>query len=63
VRPKIRNRKIMAVDISLYLTLSKFRKLWEATWGEPISEIEMTKIFGEFGKLDIKTVKEMRKHV
>jgi hypothetical protein len=50
----------MEVDISLVITLSKFRKMWELTFGEPISEIEMTKIFGEFGKLDMNTIKKWR---
>jgi hypothetical protein len=59
-RQKIRNRKIMAVDVALYVKLSQFRKLWEATLGEPISEIEMTKIFGEYAKIDIRMVKQMR---
>jgi hypothetical protein len=59
-RPKLRNKRKIAVDISLVITLDKFRKSWELMFGEPISNIEMTKIFGEFGKLDMNTVKKWR---
>lgn len=52
----------MHVDSALAFAISKFRKLWEETYGEPISEIEMTKMFGEYGQLDIKKLKEIREN-
>lgn len=60
-RPKIRDKTTMNVDIVLKVKLSQFRKQWEQIFGEPISEIEMTKIFGEFGKIDFEIVKKYRK--
>jgi hypothetical protein len=59
---KTRNKKMMRVDIALSIRLDQFRKQWELMFGEPISEIEMTKIFGEYGNIDLKIVKEMRKN-
>jgi hypothetical protein len=59
-RTKTRNKKMIRVDIALCIRLDQFRKQWEAMFGEPISEIEMTKIFGEFGKMDFDQIKKYK---
>jgi hypothetical protein len=57
---KKRNKSRMYVDIALCIRLDQFRKQWELMFGEPISEIEMTKIFGEFGKIDMNLIKRYK---
>lgn len=57
---KKRNKKKIEVDITLCIKLDQFRKQWESMFEEPISEIEMTKIFGEFGKIDLNQVKRYK---
>jgi hypothetical protein len=59
-RQKIRNKKRIDVDITLCIRLDQFRKQWEAMFEEPISEIEMTKIFGEFAKIDFKKIRKYK---
>ena len=61
-RQKTRDKKRIDVDITLCIRLDQFRKQWENLFGEPISEIEMTKIFGEFGKIDLKVAREMKEN-
>ena len=51
---------MIRVDIALCIRLDQFRKQWESMFGEPISEIEMTKIFGEFGKMDLNQIKRYK---
>ena len=60
---KTRNRKRLYVDIAFSIRLDQFRRQWEALFEEPISEIEMTKIFGEFGKIDLKEVRKYGKQL
>jgi hypothetical protein len=58
---KRRNKAACKVDIALVIKLKEFRQQWKSLFGEEISQIEMTKIFGEFGKLDLKGVMEFRR--
>lgn len=58
---KTRNKVDCEVDIALTIKLTEFRKQWRNLFGEEISQIEMTKIFGEFGKLDLKAVMEFKR--
>jgi hypothetical protein len=59
-RAKKRDKRKIEVDMVLCIKLNQFRKQWESMFDEPISEIEMTKIFGEFGKIDLNQVKRYK---
>lgn len=58
---KRRNKVDCEIDIALSIKLKEFRQQWKTLVGQDISQIEMTKIFGEFGKLDLKGVIEFRR--
>jgi len=59
-RPKTRNKTREYIDIALKVKLNNYKKLWEITFGESLSEIEISKLFGEFGNMDITLVKRYR---
>jgi hypothetical protein len=57
---KRRNKTRIYVDAALCIKIRDFAALWKSTFGEDISEIEMGRIFGEFGKLNLLEVKKTR---
>jgi len=60
MRQKTREATRKVIDRALDLRLRQLCQEWERLLGTPISEIEMGRLFAEFGKMDVKIVIRMK---